>query len=151
MAKKAKELSVLAVQRLKQPGRYAVGGVDGLHLRIVGESRAWVLRIKVGNRRCDIGLGPYPEVSLADARDAARDHRKKVRDGIDPLQERQQARAALRVERAKSKTFKDCAEGRCQSDAKRSPIDRLPPKGGMPQAARLCHSARAAERRALKV
>ncbi|MBU7587939.1 MAG: integrase arm-type DNA-binding domain-containing protein [Sphingopyxis terrae] len=110
MAKKAKELSALAVQRLKEPGRYAVGGVDGLHLRIVGDSRAWVLRIKIGNRRCDIGLGPYPEVSLADARDAARDHRKKVRDGIDPLQERQQARAALRVERAKSKTFKDCAE-----------------------------------------
>lgn len=110
MAKKAKELSALAVQRLKEPGRYAVGGVDGLHLRIVGESRAWVLRIKIGDRRCDIGLGPYPEVSLANARDAAREHRKKVRDGIDPLQERQQARAALRVERTKSKTFKDCAE-----------------------------------------
>lgn len=46
----------------------------------------------------------------ADARDGAREHRKKVRDGIDPLQERQQARAALRVERARSKTFKDCAE-----------------------------------------
>lgn len=110
MAKKAKELSALAVQRLKEPGRYAVGGVDGLHLRIVGESRAWVLRIKIGDRRCDIGLGPYPEVSLANARDIAREHRKKVRDGIDPLGERQQARAALRVERAKSKTFKDCAE-----------------------------------------
>lgn len=110
MAKKAKELSALAVSRLKEPGRFAVGGVDGLHLRIVGESRAWVLRIKIGNRRCDIGLGPYPEVTLADARDLAREHRKKVRDGIDPLQERQQARAALRVERAKSKTFKDCAE-----------------------------------------
>lgn len=110
MAKKAKELSALAVQRLKEPGRYAVGGVDGLHLRIVGESRAWVLRIKIGDRRCDIGLGPYPEVSLANARDIAREHRKKVRDGIDPLRERQQARAALRVERAKSKTFKDCAE-----------------------------------------
>jgi integrase len=110
MAKKAKELSALAVSRLKEPGRHAVGGVDGLHLRIVGESRAWVLRIKVGDRRCDIGLGPYPEVTLANARDAAREHRKKVREGIDPLQERQQARASLRIERAKSKTFKDCAE-----------------------------------------
>jgi integrase len=110
MAKKAKELSALAVSRLKGPGRYAVGGVDGLHLRIVGESRAWVLRIKIGDRRCDIGLGAYPEITLADARDFAREHRKKVREGIDPLQERQQARAALRVERAQSKTFKECAE-----------------------------------------
>ena len=110
MPKKAKELSALAVSRLKEPGRYAVGGVDGLHLRIIGNSRAWTLRVKVGDRRCDIGLGPYPEVSLGDAREAARVHRKKVREGIDPLQERKQARAALRIERAKSKTFRDCAD-----------------------------------------
>ena len=110
MPKKAKELSALAVGRLKEPGRYAVGGVDGLHLRIIGNSKAWVLRVKVGDRRCDIGLGPYPEVSLGDAREAARVHRRKVREGVDPLQERQDARTALRIERAKSKTFKDCAE-----------------------------------------
>jgi integrase len=110
MPKKAKELSALAVSRLKEPGRYAVGGVDGLHLRIIGNSKAWLLRVKIGDRRCDIGLGPYPEVSLGDAREAARVHRKKVREGVDPLQERQQARVAFRIERAKSKTFRDCAE-----------------------------------------
>lgn len=110
MPKKAKELSALAVSKLKAEGRYAVGGADGLHLRIAGESRAWVLRIKIGSRRCDIGLGPYPEVSLAEARETARDHRRKVRTGINPLQEKQDARAAIRVEAAKSKTFKDCAE-----------------------------------------
>jgi integrase len=110
MPKKAKELSALAVSRLKEPGRYAVGGVDGLHLRIIGNSKAWLLRVKIGDRRCDIGLGPYPEVGLADARETARVYRRKVREGVDPLQERQQARAALRVERAKSKTFKDCAD-----------------------------------------
>jgi len=110
MPKKAKELSALAVSKLKAEGRYAVGGADGLHLRIAGESRAWVLRIKIGERRSDIGLGPFPEVSLAEAREAARSHRKKVREGINPLQEKQDARAALRIEEAKSKTFKDCAE-----------------------------------------
>ncbi|HEX3423030.1 MAG TPA: integrase arm-type DNA-binding domain-containing protein [Sphingomicrobium sp.] len=110
MPKKAKELSALAVSRLKEPGRYAVGGVDGLHLRIIGNSKAWTLRVKVGDHRCDIGLGPYPEVGLGDAREAARIHRRKVREGVDPLQERREARAALRIERAKSKTFKDCAD-----------------------------------------
>jgi integrase len=108
--KKAKELSALAVSRLKEAGRYAVGGVDGLHLRIIGNSKAWLLRVKIGDRRRDIGLGPYPEVGLADARETARLYRKKVREGVDPLQERQQARAALRIERAKSKTFRDCAD-----------------------------------------
>lgn len=75
MAKKAKELSALAVSKLKEPGRYAVGGVDGLHIRIVGDSKAWVLRIKIGDRRCDIGLGPYPEVGLGDAREVERQAR----------------------------------------------------------------------------
>lgn len=110
MPKKAKELSALVVSRMKEPGRHAVGGVDGLHLRIIGNSKAWTLRVKIGDRRCDIGLGPYPEVSLSDARETARAYRKKVREGVDPLQERQQARAALRIERAKSKTFRDCAD-----------------------------------------
>lgn len=110
MAKKAKELSALAVSKLKDEGRYAVGGVDGLYLRIAGNSRAWVLRIKIGGKRCDVGLGAFPEIALAAARDLARDHRRKVREGVDPLAERREARAALAIERAAAKTFKECAE-----------------------------------------
>lgn len=109
MPKKAKELSDRAVKALKAEGRHAVGGVDGLHLRIAGESRAWVLRIKVGDRRCDLGLGPYSDVSLAEAREVARTHRRKVRDGIDPLVEKHEAKMAARIGRAKAKTFQDCA------------------------------------------
>jgi integrase len=110
MAKKARELTALAVSKLKDDGRYAVGGVDGLYLRVAGGGRAWVLRIKIAGKRCDIGLGPFPEVSLADARDIARDHRRQVRQGINPLDARRKARAALAVERAAAKTFKECAE-----------------------------------------
>lgn len=110
MAKKAKELSALAVSKLRDEGRYAVGGVDGLYLRIAGNSRAWVLRIKIGGKRCDVGLGAFPEITLSAARDLSRDHRRKVREGVDPLAERREARAALLVERAAAKTFKECAE-----------------------------------------
>lgn len=110
MAKKAKELSALAVSRLKEEGRYAVGGADGLHLRITGNSKAWVLRIKIGAKRSDIGLGPFPEVSLADARELAREHRRKVREGVDPLAQKREARAAQKIETAKAKTFEECAK-----------------------------------------
>lgn len=65
MPRKAKELTALTVSRLRDEGRHAVGGADGLHLRIAGASRAWVLRAKIGERRCDLGLGPFPEVTLA--------------------------------------------------------------------------------------
>lgn len=111
MAKKARELSALAVSKLREDGRYAVGGADGLYLKVSGRSRSWVLRIKIADKRCDLGLGPFPEVPLAEARDLARDHRRTVRQGHDPLAQRREARAALLVERAASKTFRECAEG----------------------------------------
>ena len=77
--KKAKELSARSVANLKADGRHAVGGVDGLRLRIFKNTRSWILRVVVGQRadkngelkihRRDIGLGSYPEVSLAEARE----------------------------------------------------------------------------------
>lgn len=128
MPKKARELSALAVAKLKTDGRYAVGGVDGLHLRVVGGSRAWVLRIAVGMRsgrdgvavvhRRDVGLGSYPEVTLAEARDRARDLRKQVRDGVDPVLKRQEAKVQSALETSKAKTFEDCA--RAYIDANRA-------------------------------
>ena len=85
MPKRAKELTAMAVAKLKAPGRYAVGGAEGLHLRIteVG-TRLWVLRISVGDQRRDVGLGNADDVSLSQARDAARDARRAVRLGEDP-------------------------------------------------------------------
>lgn len=110
MPRKAKELSALAVSRLRDEGRYAVGGADGLHLRVAGASRAWVLRAKVGARRCDIGLGPFPEVTLAEARDAAIDLRRQIRRGVDPLEERKHAKLQHQAERQPLVTFRSCAE-----------------------------------------
>ena len=120
MPKKAKELSALSVAKIKENGRHAVGGVDGLHLRIVDDSRAWVLRVAVGKKvddqgkvkihRRDIGLGSFPEVSLSEAREKARELKKKIRDGIDPLQEKQERLNALKIQKHLAKTFRECAE-----------------------------------------
>lgn len=120
MPKKAKELSALAVSKIKIEGRHAVGGIDGLHIRICGLSRAWVLRVAVGTRtdsngkpavhRRDIGLGAYPEVSLAEAREKARELRKQIRDGIDPILQKRQENETLLILQAKTKTFRECAD-----------------------------------------
>ncbi|HED5893852.1 TPA: integrase arm-type DNA-binding domain-containing protein [Salmonella enterica] len=120
MPKKARELSALAVSRLKAEGRYAVGGVDGLYLRIAGRSRAWVLCVAMGTRinragktvprRLNMGLGPYQEVSLAEARDKARELRRQIRNGIDPLKEKHAQKARQEKTARKQKTFHECAE-----------------------------------------
>ncbi|ATF93353.1 tyrosine-type recombinase/integrase [Cedecea neteri] len=120
MPKKAKELSGLAVSKLKKEGSFAVGGVDGLYLRNRGQSRSWILCVAMGvrvngqgrtvPRRLNLGLGPYPEVSLAEARDKARALRKQIRNGIDPLEEKHIHKAHQEKQAHKKKTFADCAE-----------------------------------------
>ena len=80
-------LSATRVKALKEPGRYSDGG--GLHLYISNAGRkSWVLRITIDGRRRDIGLGGYPSVSLASAREKATENRAAVADGRDPLAEK---------------------------------------------------------------
>lgn len=111
MPKKAVELGALQVSRLKTPGRHAVGGVAGLHLWIKSTgAKSWILRVLVGPVRKDIGLGGYPDVTLAGARDAARRARDQIVQGIDPVEQRKQARALLMAENATAKTFSQCAQ-----------------------------------------
>lgn len=110
MPKLAKELQALAVAKLTAPGLHFVGGVQGLALQVVGGSRAWVLRVTIAGKRRDMGLGSYPEVTLAQARDKAREAREHVRQGVDPIARQQAAQSAMRAAVAEALTFKDCAE-----------------------------------------
>lgn len=97
----AKELGPLHVQRLKLPGLYAVGGVTGLQLQITDNgAKSWVLRAKVGAKRRDIGLGGYPTVTLAQARDRAREARDQIFRGIDPVEERRRRMRELAATQA---------------------------------------------------
>src|SRR3546814_5531813 len=82
-----KRLSVSAVKSATRPGRFSDG--DGLYLVVQpGGSKSWVCRVqKAGNRR-DFGLGSASKVSLADARERAREIRSQVAIGLDPLFER---------------------------------------------------------------
>ena len=110
MGRKAKELGPLAVSRLASPGLHFVGGVAGLALQVNQRgARSWVLRVQVGDKRRDMGLGGFPDVSLAGAREAAREARAKVRDGIDPVANSRALRSALKADQAQAKTFKFCA------------------------------------------
>lgn len=110
MPKRARERSAVEVRRLKEPGLHAVGGVAGLHLRITPTgARTWILRTKVGNKRRDFGLGPFPDVSLGQARERARELKDQIWQGRDPIAERQVAEAELKAQQARTLTFADAA------------------------------------------
>jgi len=131
MPKLAKELSALEVKRLKHPGdreapvRIAVGGVSGLHLQITpGGGRSWVLRLSVGGKRRELGLGSYPEVGLADAHSLAREAKAKSRQGIDPVREREEARQAAMADERRELTFSDAVDGYMKLNRSKSAKNR---------------------------
>ncbi|MGI3165346.1 tyrosine-type recombinase/integrase [Pseudooceanicola sp. 200-1SW] len=81
------------------PGRHGDGRGLYLYVKPSG-ARSWVLRYQVHGRRRDLGLGAYPDVSLAMARDRAAEARRQIAEGEDPIAKKRQA---------KPKTFRDTA------------------------------------------
>lgn len=106
MAKSVDRLSPTAL-RSKGPGLHPDG--RGLYLQVKLGGRSWVSRYTLNGRARYMGLGPFPDVSLAEARRAAERCRKLLREGIDPIEARRQGRDAVRLQSAKSMTFEDCA------------------------------------------
>src|SRR5262245_7651094 len=108
MARVRDRLSALTIQRTREPGLYCDGA--GLYFRVApGGSRGWIFRYARHGKTRDMGLGPYPDVSLARARELAAGRRQDVRDGIDPIEQRRAKVAVERVAGARATTFDECA------------------------------------------
>lgn len=78
------------VRTVKHPGRYGDGrGSYGLALLVRpraggGVRKSWIQRIRIHGRLTNIGLGPYPLVTLAEARRKALKNRRLTEQGQDP-------------------------------------------------------------------
>ena len=115
MPRIAKELGPLDVKRLATAGLHPVGGVAGLMLQVSPTgTRSWLLRARVGSKRREIGLGAFPGVTLALAREKAQATRDEIAKGVDPVAERAAARQTVvqqqQQEKALNWTFRRCAE-----------------------------------------
>lgn len=97
-------LSERAVRAAKTAGRYFDG--HGLFLLVepTGAKR-WKQRLTRQGRRHELGLGPYPVVTLAKAREAALENRRAVHAGGDPLAEKRRARGVPTFAEAARKVF----------------------------------------------
>ena len=90
MTKRPRTLTAAFVRTISRPGVYGDGrGGRGLSLRVhrtVGGriTKTWRQRVRVAGRLTSIGLGPYPEVTLAEARRKALDNSRAVRRERDP-------------------------------------------------------------------
>lgn len=105
----AKELTakIKARREASTVSMIVVGGCPGLLIRIDSQGNtSWILRVSIGGKRCDMGLGTYPEISLAEAREEGQRHRLAVASGINPLEKKRLAKQV----NANVLTFRSAAE-----------------------------------------
>ena len=110
MTRTLNRLSVVKVEKAKASGMYADGG--GLYLRVAeGGSKQWIYRYVTNGRCRDMGIGPVHVLTLAEAREKARDASKLRLEGVDPIASKRARMAALKAAEAKAMTLGDCVKG----------------------------------------
>lgn len=109
------KLTVKAVEALSKAARPGkTGDGDGLYFQITRAGvTSWLFRYMLAGKSREMGLGPYPTVTLAKARELAADQRKLLVAGSDPMAardaERELKREAERIKQARRVTFADLA------------------------------------------
>src|SRR5262245_48852869 len=102
-------LTATKIRSLTKPGRYRDSG--GLYLQIdaardgvkwSAQRRSWLFRYMLNGRARSMGLGPFPEISLAEARDLAFEARRVLARGLDPIDQRPKP--------VRGPTFESCAD-----------------------------------------
>jgi integrase len=120
----AERITALFARHVKQPGRYGDGRNLYLQVRTsardtLGEAvtKSWVFRYGRFGKDIWMGLGPYPDVSLAEARELATRERKKLIQGIDPLTDKRARQRAARSAYDDMLSFAECADRYVDSQA----------------------------------
>lgn len=87
---KHNRLSDIQIRKLTKKGRYGDGLCLYLEVTALG-SKQWLLRTTVNGERINMGLGGYPTVPLAEARQKAMEYRCLAKKGINPIDFRRQS------------------------------------------------------------
>jgi len=107
-------LTDVAIRNAKPKDKpYKLGDTLGLFLLVQPTGgRLWRLKYRMDGKEKKLGLGTYPEVSLAEARRRRDDAREMVAAGKDPSREKQ--RAKVRARELADNTFEAIAQEYCQ-------------------------------------
>ena len=96
------------MSRMKEAGYHGDGA--GLYLQVSKTgSKSWIFRYTRAGKQREMGLGPLHTVSLAQAREHAKNCRSTLLAGGDPLEIRKADQLEDALERAKAVTFDNCA------------------------------------------
>jgi hypothetical protein len=114
-----------AIRGKLKPGRHRVA--KSLYLNVTPQQgKSWVLRTVVNGKRRELGIGSYPDLSLAKAREEAAGYRLTARRGVDPAAERDARHADSTIEiQIHCMAIANRARASCCS-AERSPSRAVP-------------------------
>ena len=102
-------LTAVEVSKKQEAGYYPDGA--GLYLRVLPSGgKSWALLYTKHGRSREMMIGPYPDLSLLDARSLVAVAKAALREGIDPIEKRRAARAANRLVKARETTFEAAAD-----------------------------------------
>lgn len=106
-----KRKHALTIEHNVKPGLHRDSDVKGLYLKVTEDgTKSWVFRFMLNKRARAMGLGPYPLIKLAEARDLAIDARRLLVAGKDPIAAREEERKQQQRDQAKRVAFKDFAD-----------------------------------------
>ena len=90
------KLSAVFVRSVKEPGKYHDKSGTGLFLRVdKSGAKFWIQKITIHGKRRELGLGSFPLVTLAEARDKAFENKRSVYNGGDPLADKQAQKGTI--------------------------------------------------------
>ncbi len=104
----ATNLTFKQVENLTTPGRYTDALVKGLHVWVKPNlKKYWIFRYASNGKQHNISLGPYPKVSISEARIKAQGERDKLNQGVNPLTQRKKSKEAILASQVRAnKTFR---------------------------------------------
>jgi len=81
------------------PKEYMLNDGDNLYLRVRETGKVWIYRYMRNGKTIKIGMGPYPEVTLAQARGKAYEANSQRANGLDPREVQAQQTEQERIAR----------------------------------------------------
>lgn len=94
----SKSTDIRTLRALDKPTRFTIPDTKGLHLWVRKDlKKYWIFRFTFDGKRFDMGLGSFPEITLADARQKAAKLRGTLATGRNPAAEKQRQRESSRL------------------------------------------------------
>ncbi len=122
-------LTLFAIRNAKAKDKpYKLSDGSGLHLLITpGGTKLWRFRYRSGGKQLMIGFGPFPEITISEAREKREEDRKLVAKGVDPSKQRKEERraAALAAKNTFGPVAKDYLEKIRDEGRSKDTIDKV--------------------------